>query len=254
MSGPQCCSNPPTLNPSAGAGYVEPLGGLSSYVSGHPDSKLAIILISDVFGYEAPNLRKLADKVAAAGFYVVVPDFFHGDPFVYENADRPLPVWLKDHGTDKGFEDAMPVIEAVKNKGISGVGAAGFCWGAKVVVELAKSELIQAAVLLHPSFVTVDDIKGVKVPTAVLGAEIDKYSPIELLKQFEEVLAAKSEVDGYVKIFPKVSHGWTVRYDVEDEAAVKSAEESHQNLLEWFDKHVKRVGNVKLERRLSSGL
>lgn len=23
----------------------------------------------------------------------------------------------------------MPVIEAVKNKGISGVGAAGFCWG-----------------------------------------------------------------------------------------------------------------------------
>jgi hypothetical protein len=31
---------------------------------------------------------------------------------------------------------------------------------AKVVVELAKSELIQAAVLLHPSFVTLDDIKG----------------------------------------------------------------------------------------------
>lgn len=28
------------------------------------------------------------------------------------------------------------------------------------MVELAKAELIQAAVLLHPSFVTVDDIKG----------------------------------------------------------------------------------------------
>ena len=33
-------------------------------------------------------------------------------------------------------------------------------FSAKVVVQLAKAEFIQAAVLLHPSFVTVDDIKG----------------------------------------------------------------------------------------------
>jgi hypothetical protein len=50
MSGPQCCSNPPTLNPISGAGHVEQLGGLSTYVSGSPNSKLAILLISDVFG------------------------------------------------------------------------------------------------------------------------------------------------------------------------------------------------------------
>ena len=47
------------------------------------------------------------------------------------------------------------------------------------------------------------------------------------------------QVDGYVKIFPKVEHGWTVRYNVEDAAAVKSAEEAHQDLLEWFAKYVK---------------
>ena len=50
MSGPQCCSNPPTLNPNSGAGHVEQLGGLSTYVSGSPNSKLAILLISDVYG------------------------------------------------------------------------------------------------------------------------------------------------------------------------------------------------------------
>lgn len=32
---------------------------------------------------------------------------------------------------------------------------------AKVVVELAKAGEIQAAVLLHPSFVSVDDFKGI---------------------------------------------------------------------------------------------
>ncbi|NDW60439.1 hypothetical protein G0P98_28840, partial [Yangia sp. PrR004] len=62
----------------------------------------------------------------------------------------------------KAFEEAKPVIAALKEKGVSAVGAAGYCWGAKVVVELAKAHEIQAAVLLHPSFVTVDDIKEVK--------------------------------------------------------------------------------------------
>ncbi|KAK7292368.1 hypothetical protein RIF29_08146 [Crotalaria pallida] len=239
MSGPECCSNPPTLNPSAGAGHVQILAGLNSYITGSPSSNLAVLLVSDIYGYEAPNLRNLADKVAAAGYYVVVPDFFNGDPYNPEIAERPLPVWIKDHGTDKGFEDAKPIIEALKSNGVSAIGAAGFCWGAKVVVELAKFKLIQGAVLLHPSFVNVDDIEGVDIPTAILGAEIDRMSPPELVKQFEQVLAAKPGVDSHVKIFPKVSHGWTVRYNTEDAEAVKAAEEAHQDLLDWFAKHLK---------------
>lgn len=41
--------------------------------------------------------RKLADNVAAAGFYVVVPDFFYGDPYDPDNAEKPLPVWKSMH-------------------------------------------------------------------------------------------------------------------------------------------------------------
>ncbi|XWS09047.1 hypothetical protein CRYUN_Cryun40dG0052100 [Craigia yunnanensis] len=178
------------------------------------------------------------DKVAAAGFYVVVPDFLYGDPYVPESSDRPIPVWLKEHGVDKGFEDAKIIIDALKSKGVSSIGAAGFCWGAKIVVELAKDALIQAAVMLHPSFVTLDDIKSVKVPIAILGAEIDHMSPPALLKQFEEILSAKPEVDCNVKIFPKCAHGWTVRYNVDDPIAVSCADEAHQNMLEWFAKYI----------------
>jgi len=42
--------------------------------------------------------RKLADKVAAAGYYVVVPDLLEGDPFKPHDSLNDLPVWLKDHG------------------------------------------------------------------------------------------------------------------------------------------------------------
>ncbi|KAJ8748417.1 hypothetical protein K2173_003054 [Erythroxylum novogranatense] len=238
MSGPQCCENPPTLSSSSGAGSIVEIGGLKAYVNGSTDSNLSVILISDVYGYEAPKLRKLADKTAAAGFYVVVPDFFYGDPYVAD-AGKPVQVWLKDHSPEKGFNDAKPIIAALRSKGITAIGAAGFCWGAKVVVELAKSEYIQAGVLLHPSLITPADFGEVKAPIAVLGAEFDSISPPELLKECEQVLCTRPEVKSYVKIFPGVPHGWTVRYKDEDEVVVKSAEEAHKNMLEWFTEYVK---------------
>ncbi|KAF6145250.1 hypothetical protein GIB67_041445 [Kingdonia uniflora] len=240
MSGPQCCANPPTLSSTSGIGCVEKFGGLNTYITGSPDSKLGIILLSDVYGYEAPNLRKLADKVAAVGFYVLVPDFFHGEPFVHENLEKPVTVWIQSHRPEpKGVEDAKSIIAALNSKGITVIGAAGFCWGAKVVTLLAKSDYLKAGVLLHPSFVTVDDIKEIKAHMSILGAEIDQYGPPALLKQFEEVLSTKPEIDGFVKIFPGVVHGWTVRYNVEDEAAVKAANEAHEDMIDWFTKYIK---------------
>ncbi|KAK6265901.1 hypothetical protein QUC31_016738 [Theobroma cacao] len=201
MSSSQCFENPPSKNAAFGAGTVQELGGLTAYLTGPPDSKLAILLISDVFGSEVPNLRKLADKVAAAGYFVVVPDFFYGDPADIDNPQFDREAWKKE----KGFEDAKPVIAALKSKGVSAIGAAGFCWGGMVVVNLASSDDIQAAVVLRPGGIT----------------------------------EKKSRFDSFVKIFPGVAHGWTVRYNVEDESAVKSAKEAHDDMLNWFIKYVK---------------
>ncbi|KAF6145254.1 hypothetical protein GIB67_041449 [Kingdonia uniflora] len=46
----QCCDNPPTLSSTSGVVKVEEFGGLNTYITGFPDFKLAIILISNVFG------------------------------------------------------------------------------------------------------------------------------------------------------------------------------------------------------------
>lgn len=240
MTTSQCCDNPPALNPAGGEGkVVDSFGGLTAYVAGAADSKAAVILISDVFGFEAPNLRKVADKVASSGYFVVVPDFLHGDPYAPENADRPIQVWIQKHPQAKLFEEAKPIIASLKEQGVLTIGAAGYCWGAKGVVDLAKAREIHAAVMLHPSRIPVDDIKEVKCPIAILGAEIDQTSPPELIKEFEQVLSSNSGINHFVKIFPGVSHGWTVRYNNDDAAAIKSAEEALTDMTDWFDKYLK---------------
>ncbi|KAJ0491867.1 putative dienelactone hydrolase, alpha/Beta hydrolase [Helianthus annuus] len=84
-------------------------------------------------------------------------------------------------------------------------------------------------------------ISRVKVPVAILAAEFDKISPPELVKQFEAALQAKPEVDHFVKIYPGVSHGWTVRYRDEDITSWKRAQEAHQDLLDWFGKCLQKA-------------
>ncbi|CAJ1941224.1 unnamed protein product [Sphenostylis stenocarpa] len=191
--------------------------------------------------------HQFSDKVAATGYFVVAPDFFNGDPFDSDNVNRPLPVWIQDHEPEKGFEAAKPVIEALKRKGFSAVGVAGFCWGGKTAAELGKFKYVQTNVLIHPAYVEVDDIRGMKTPIAILGGENDTISPPELILEFKQVLQnAIPKVDYYVKIFPNVSHGWSLRYDPNDPKAAEAADKAHKIMIYWFDKHLKEAINLIL--------
>lgn len=234
MAGPQCCvPSPPSQHLCSGSEEV--LGPRLCYLVPPPSpSSSAVILFSDIFGFEAPNLRKLADKIAGAGYFVAVPDCFNKDTFI--PGASPLGDWLKNHHPVDFLEDARKLVDTLKTKGFSSVGAAGFCWGAKVVVDLAKNDFLKAAVLCHPSLVTVEDISAVKTPLAVLAAEIDQMTPPELAKQFSEILESNKEVESFFHLYPGVAHGWTVRYDVNDESAVIRAEEAHCKMMEWFGK------------------
>ena len=52
---------------------------------------------------------------------------------VYLNFDQEAQISLTNTFSfqDKGYEDAKAVIAALKSKGVSAIGAGGFCWGGK---------------------------------------------------------------------------------------------------------------------------
>ncbi|KAJ0742315.1 putative dienelactone hydrolase, alpha/Beta hydrolase [Helianthus annuus] len=86
-------------------------------------SLVDVISCEDVILYE-----QFADKVAAAGYCVVVPDFLHGDPLT---SITKIGDWLKKHAPEQAIEFAKPIIQALKEKGITKIGTACFCWGCK---------------------------------------------------------------------------------------------------------------------------
>ncbi|GER26114.1 alpha/beta-Hydrolases superfamily protein, partial [Striga asiatica] len=173
-----------------------------------------------------------------AGFYTLVPDFFHGDPFVSDLPNKPFQDWLKKHPAENAIKDANKIVKALRNKGIKKIGAAGFCWGGKVAVDLSKPPSVRAVVLLHPTYINVTDIQGVNAPIAILGGQNDTLVPPSLIKQYASALNATHKVESFVKIFPGVKHGWTLKYNNTVKAAVKMAEEAHKDLLSWFLKAI----------------
>lgn len=174
----QCLDNPPDMSSLRGVQAGEVVddlpGGFRAHVTGPSKSSHAVVLASDFYGFEAPILRKIADQVAAKGYYVVVPDFFHGDPYT---DSKILSEWIKSHSPVTAAQDAKPLFASLKNEGKS-IGVGGYCWGGKFATEMAKTDDIKVAVLSHPAYVIVDDMKEVKWPIEILGAQNDTSASV----------------------------------------------------------------------------
>jgi len=234
MATEACCTPAPPATDTS-QGREDTLGGLRVYLSGSASAAAAIILVSDIFGYDTPLFRRLADKVGAAGYFAVVPDLFNGDPYKPaegENMMAAIPQWLPNHLPASKVDATKALVEVIKDRGIRSIGIVGFCWGAKIAAIVGKEQDVRAIVQCHPSFVEASDYEEVSVPIAVLAA------PTDGVDKYEELLASRTELKSFVKIFTGVRHGWTVRYDENDEHAVEEANEAHNLMLDWFAKYL----------------
>jgi len=234
--GEKCCD--PGVPPTAPTtGKEVSIAGVQSYVAGHSDK--LILFSTDVFGQDFPNSRALADRFAAAGFTVVIPDLFDADPFTPERMASGgmaelRAVWFPKHpqATDKFFAVAN---ELKKDKKYKSTQAVGYCYGAYHVIELLKSGLADAGVVSHPTIMDANLLKGMNKPMLVNCAEKDVVFTPDMRARWEKVLA-ETGADVTFLDYPGTEHGFAVRSDG-SQVQEEQKEKATQATIEFLKKH-----------------
>jgi dienelactone hydrolase len=203
-------------------GKVTTLGTNKAYVTG-TNSRVAILVIHDLFGWTFPNVRLLADHYATeVGATAFVPDFFGGEvlpakTIVSEDwAALDLPSFIGRNSREVREPEIFGCVKALREQGFEKVGAIGFCYGGWAVFRLAGAEekLVDWVTAGHPSLLTKEDIDGVRgdVPVQILAPEIDAAYNEELKTHTFVMLQKLGAVFDY-QHFPGVEHACFIRGD-----------------------------------------
>ncbi|KAI0271027.1 chlorocatechol-degradation protein [Russula aff. rugulosa BPL654] len=225
----------------------EEINGIKTYVAtpkvDHPKDK-AIIYLPDVFGLELQNNRLLVDDFARNGFKVYAPDLFEGNPVppdALSTGNFDLPAWLGKHSPQHTGERARKVIEGLKRQGITVYGGTGYCFGARLVFDLAFDNVIHVAVVAHPSLLKPEDldtyIAKSKAPLLINSCEDDGSFP----KSFAETADQKfaNFAPGYRRTYYEgASHGFAVRGDVSKPTVKAAKEGAFKESVEWLIKYL----------------
>ncbi|GAM38616.1 dienelactone hydrolase family protein [Talaromyces pinophilus] len=228
----------------------QPVGSISTvkdfevYTS-YPENKstdYAVLILTDVMGHKFNNAQLIADQFAANGFFVFMPDLFHGDPVqLNRGPDFDFAKWLQGHGP----ATADPIVEAsiteLREKyKVKKIAAVGYCFGAKYVVRHLhpKQNKIDVGYVAHPSFIEADELKAIGGPFSISAAETDTIFPAE--KRHEsEIILKETGLPYQINLYSGVEHGFAVRAELSNKVAKYAKENAFLQALAWFEEHLK---------------
>ncbi|KAF9523366.1 Alpha/Beta hydrolase protein [Crepidotus variabilis] len=230
-------------------GKWEKIGGVDCYVGtptvDYPKDK-AILFLPDVFGPQLINAQLMIDDFAANGFKTVGIDYFAGDAIPVAELEAGkfnIGTWFSKNGFEKSQPLAEKVIAALKEQGITTFYASGYCYGARIVFNLAFENILKASVVAHPSFIeTPKDLEiylaKSHAPLLINSCEKDERFPPEAQAKADELLGEGKFKPGYKReYFPGCSHGFSVRGDISNPLIKAGKEGAFKATVEWFLKH-----------------
>jgi carboxymethylenebutenolidase len=173
--------------------------GFDGYRSG--DAGPGILLFQEIFGVN-DNMRGLADKLAAEGYVVLVPDVFWRIEPRFERKDESgmadafaIVLKLDLAAAVEDIKDAHAFLKAAP--GCTGkVGASGFCLGGGLAFLAATQSKVDAAVPYYGSAINdlLDQVDQLECPTMFHYGNNDPFIPEEKIAEVERAVAGKPNV------------------------------------------------------------
>ena len=172
------------------------------------------VLLMHEGGGQDDNVRERADRLAGLGYVAFALDYFGG------GRQHPLPVAQTRLGElfenmDSTRQLALAgynVLTAQPGVDRDRIGAAGFCFGGVMALELARSGVpLRVVVGFHPGFAKVSPADSAGIAARVLmicGAE-DPVVSDEDRRRFEDEMRAANVADWRLEVYGGVGHSFT---------------------------------------------
>ncbi|XP_033494127.2 carboxymethylenebutenolidase homolog [Epinephelus lanceolatus] len=205
-------------------------------------SDKAIIVIQDIYGWQLPNTRYMADMLATNGYIAVCPDFYVGkEPWSPSHDWSTFQEWLKDRSPTNINKEVDTVLRFLKEQcGAKHIGVIGFCWGGVATHYIAlRYPEVKAGVSFYGIIREKEDRYELKAPTLFIFGDNDHFIPLDQVNSLEAKLREKCTVDHQVKIFPGQTHGFAHRKREDINPADKpSILEARADMLNWLNKYM----------------
>jgi len=208
----------------------------------------AVVVVQEAFGV-TPHIQQVCRWLAGAGWVAVAPTLFHraGSPvFAYDDIAGAMPVMqtLAQPGIDADLDAVFGLTERL-GWSSEQTGLVGFCMGGSVVLHVAGTRAIGAAVTFYGGGLAqgrfgfasgLELAASLRTPWLGLYGDRDLGIPVDDVERVRSIVAG-APVAAEVVRYPEGQHG----FNCDDRPAVYDADiatDARARTLAWFDTHL----------------
>lgn len=195
----------------------------------------AVLLLSDIFGFEDSSTRDFAYRVACNGYNVLVPDLFRGDPWKKGRPQAEFEAWLSRQSPSRLAKDIETstnwLVDEFLAAGISRkLGIIGFCFGGGRLIEtLARDHQAHfgTGICFYGTRISTSLAKDIRVPVLFICGDNDHLCSVGTIHEMEKAIEGSRAV-----IYSGRGHGFAHRPESQEEDA--DAEDSFAIMRNWL--------------------
>lgn len=201
-----------------------------------------VVVVQEWWGVD-PALKEVADRLAAAGFVVLVPDLYRGELAQHDEMDKASEL-MQSLPPDRAARDMSGAIDFLASHEAvtgDGLGVVGFCMGGMLAWLLAtnRPDKVKALVPFYgfPQGDSEPDWSKLEAPVQGHMAENDDFFPPDAARALEAKLHAMGK-DVTLTVYPGTGHAFMNPHNALGTLDEKLAEAIWPEVLSFLHTHL----------------